>query len=198
MTSALAGIAREQLEAGSAAVVLFLLGVLFVYLLLAAQYESFVDPVIILLAVPLAIMGGLLAQSLRGLENDVFCQIGLVLLIGLSSKNAILIVEFANQLRERDPSLSPAEAVMQAAEIRLRPILMTSFAFILGIVPLVLASGAGSASRQSLGTVVFGGMLVSTFLSLYIVPVLYAVVGNLRESRKGFLHPVRRLARTTD
>jgi HAE1 family hydrophobic/amphiphilic exporter-1 len=189
MTSALAGIAREQLEAGSAAVVLFALGVLFVYLLLAAQYESFVDPVIILLAVPLAIMGGLLAQSLRGLENDVFCQIGLVLLIGLSSKNAILIVEFANQLREREPGLSPTEAIVRAAEIRLRPILMTSFAFILGIVPLVFASGAGSAGRQSLGTVVFGGMLVSTFLSLYIVPVLYTVVRGMRESREGRVEP---------
>lgn len=123
----------------------------------------------ILLSVPVAVMGALLAENLRGFANDVYCQIGLVMLIGLASKNAILIVEFADQLREE--GLSTVRAAVQAATDRLRPILMTSFAFILGIYPLVVAEGAGSASRQSLGTAVMGGMLVSTLLSLFIVPI---------------------------
>src|SRR5207248_10303512 len=129
---------------------------------LAAQYESFSLPFIVLLAVPMAVLGALGAQSLRGLQNDVYCQIGLVMLIGLSSKNAILIVEFAEQLRER--GLTIVEAAIEAARIRLRPILMTSLAFILGVLPLVLASGAGEAGRHSVGTTVFGGMIASTML----------------------------------
>jgi len=119
-------------------------------------------------------LGALLAQSLRGLENDVYCQIGLVMLIGLASKNAILIVEFAEQLQHRGMSL--VESAIQAARLRLRPILMTSIAFILGVLPLVFASGAGAAGRHSVGTTVFGGMIVSTFLNLFIIPVLYLVV----------------------
>jgi hydrophobic/amphiphilic exporter-1 (mainly G- bacteria), HAE1 family len=178
MTYSWSGISLEEQEAGSQAVVIFSLGIVFVFLVLAAQYESFVDPLIILLAVPLAILGALTAQSLRGLENDVFCQIGLVMLIGLASKNAILIVEFANQLQDR--GLSIADAALESAQTRLRPILMTSLAFILGILPLVFAEGAGSASRHSLGTAVFGGMIVSTILSLYIIPVLYIVINTIR------------------
>jgi hydrophobic/amphiphilic exporter-1 (mainly G- bacteria), HAE1 family len=170
------GISLEELEAGSQASLLFALSVLFVFLVLAAQYESFRDPFIILFSVPLAMLGALLAQHLRGLENDVFCQIGLVMLIGLASKNAILIVEFANKLR--DTGLSASEAVVRAAEIRLRPILMTSLAFIMGLIPLVTASGAGAASRHSLGTAVFGGMIVSSLLSLYIVPVIYVLLSK--------------------
>ena len=147
--------------------------------MLAAQYENFLDPLIIMLSVPLAILGAMLAQSLRGLPNDVYCQVGLVMLIGLASKNAILIVEFANQLR--DEGLSITKAAVEASQERLRPILMTAFAFILGVVPLVTAEGAGAASRQSLGTAVFGGMLVATLLSLFVVPILYIVIGTIRQ-----------------
>jgi len=175
------GISRESVESEGKAAILFVLGVVFVFLVLAAQYESFVDPLIILLAVPIAIFGALGAQSIRGLENDVFCQIGLVMLIGLASKNAILIVEFANQLRRR--GLDSERAVIEAAKIRLRPILMTSIAFILGICPLLMAEGAGANSRRSLGTAVFGGMVVSTILNLYIVPTLYVLIKRLREGK---------------
>ncbi|NJN60008.1 MAG: hydrophobe/amphiphile efflux-1 family RND transporter, partial [Leptolyngbyaceae cyanobacterium SL_5_9] len=133
---------------------------------------------IIMLAVPLAILGALSAQLLRGLENDVYCQVGLVMLIGLASKNSILIVEFANQLRET--GLSITKAAVEAAQQRLRPILMTAISTLVGIFPLAIATGAGAGSRQSLGTAVFGGMLVATFLSLFIVPVLYIVVTSLR------------------
>ncbi len=175
------GLSREELESAGVAAVLFGLGTLVVYLTLAAQYESFVLPFIVLLAVPMSLLGALLAQGLRGLQNDVYCQIGLVMLVGLSSKNAILIVEFAEQLRER--GLSIVEAAVEAARIRLRPILMTSFAFILGVVPLVVAAGAGQAGRQSVGTTVFGGMLASTLLNLFFIPVLYLVIEEARERR---------------
>ena len=171
------GVSLEELESGGLAPIIFSLGLLFVFLVLAAQYENYVDPFIIMLAVPLAILGALAAQFLRGFANDIYCQIGLVMLIGLASKNSILIVEFANQLR--DQGLSITKAAIAAAQGRLRPILMTSFATLLGNIPLLIATGAGSSSRQSLGTAVFGGMLVATFLSLFVVPVLYIVVKSL-------------------
>ena len=171
------GISLEEIESGGQAPIIFGLGILFVFLVLAAQYENFIDPVIILLAVPLAILGALLAESMRGFPNDVYCQVGLVMLIGLASKNAILIVEFANQLR--DQGLSITKAALQAAEQRMRPIIMTAVSTLLGIFPLVIATGAGAASRQSLGTAVFGGMVVSTVLSLFVVPVLYIVIATL-------------------
>ena len=130
----------------------------------------------------MAILGAVGAQWARGLQNDVYCQIGLVMLVGLASKNAILIVEFAEQLRAR--GLSIVDAVVEAARIRLRPILMTSFAFILGVVPLVLAGGAGQAGRRSVGTTVFGGMIASTLLNLYFIPILYLIVETARERRR--------------
>jgi HAE1 family hydrophobic/amphiphilic exporter-1 len=176
------GLSLEELASGSTSLILFGLGTLVVYLTLSAQYESFVLPLIVLLAVPTALLGALSAQWLRGLQNDVYCQIGLVMLVGLSSKNAILIVEFAEQLRER--GLPLIEATVEAARIRLRPILMTSFAFILGVVPLVLASGAGEAGRHSVGTTVFGGMIVSTVLNLFFIPVLYLIIEGWRERGK--------------
>jgi HAE1 family hydrophobic/amphiphilic exporter-1 len=168
------GLSYEEIQAGGQTFVLFALGLLVVYLTLSAQYESFVLPFIILLAVPMAMLGALLGQSLRGLENDVYCQIGLVMLIGLASKNAILIVEFAEQLQHKGMGLM--ESAIQAARLRLRPILMTSIAFILGVLPLVFATGSGAAGRHSVGTTVFGGMIVSTFLNLFIIPILYVVV----------------------
>jgi hydrophobic/amphiphilic exporter-1 (mainly G- bacteria), HAE1 family len=173
------GISKEELESGSTAVLLFGLGLLVVYLTLAAQYESFSLPFIVLLAVPMALLGALGAVSLRGLQDDVYCQIGLVMLIGLSSKNAILIVEFAEQLRERGFSI--VDAAIEAARIRLRPILMTSLAFILGVLPLVLARGAGRISRQSVGTTVFGGMIAATTLNLLFIPVLYVMLKGIQE-----------------
>ncbi|MEM7759508.1 MAG: efflux RND transporter permease subunit [Cyanobacteria bacterium P01_A01_bin.40] len=174
------GISLEEVESGGQAPYIFGLGILFVFLVLAAQYENFVDPFIILLAVPLAVLGALLAQSLRGLANDVYCQVGLVMLIGLASKNAILIVEFANQLR--DQGLPLVKATVEAAQQRLRPIIMTAVSTLIGIFPLTIATGAGAASRQSLGTAVFGGMIVSTFLSLLVVPILYVVIGSVAEN----------------
>ncbi|QOV23015.1 efflux RND transporter permease subunit [Anabaenopsis elenkinii] len=174
------GTALEEIESGGLAPIIFGLGIVFVFLVLAAQYENYIDPLIILLAVPLAIFGALVAQSIRGFANDIYCQIGLVMLIGLSSKNAILIVEFANQLRNQ--GLSITKAAVEAAQERLRPILMTAFSTLLGIFPLTIATGAGAGSRQSLGTTVFGGMLVATFLSLFVVPVLYIVIKTASES----------------
>ncbi len=179
------GISLEELESGGKAPIIFGLGIFFVFLVLAAQYNSFVDPLTIMLSVPLAVLGALAAQSMRGLYNDVYCQVGLVMLIGLASKNAILIVEFANQLR--DEGLSLAKAVVQASQERLRPILMTAISTLLGIYPLMVATGAGSASRQSLGTAIFGGMLVATVLTLFVVPVLYIVIGTVQlRVLKGF------------
>jgi HAE1 family hydrophobic/amphiphilic exporter-1 len=178
------GISLEELESGAQTVMLFGLGLLVVYLTLSALYESFVLPFIILLAVPMAILGALGAVMVgsrlyewgygQGLQNDVYCQIGLVMLIGLASKNSILIVEFAEQLQHR--GLGLVESAIEAARLRLRPILMTSIAFILGVLPLVFASGAGAAGRHSVGTTVFGGMIFSTFLNLFIIPVLYILV----------------------
>jgi hydrophobic/amphiphilic exporter-1 (mainly G- bacteria), HAE1 family len=176
------GLSLEELAAGGTSLILFGLGTLVVYLTLSAQYESFVLPFIVLLAVPMALLGALGAQWMRGLQNDVFCQVGLVMLVGLSSKNAILIVEFSEQLRERGIPLM--EAAVQAATIRLRPILMTSLAFILGVVPLVVATGAGENGRHSVGTTVFGGMIMSTFLNLFFIPVLYLIIEGWREHGK--------------
>ena len=181
MTFEWSGLSLEELESGGKASVLFALGLVVVYLTLAAQYESFVLPFIVLLAVPVALLGAIGAQALRGLQNDVYCQIGLVMLIGLSSKNAILIVEFAEQLRAQ--GLSIVDAAIEAARIRLRPILMTSLAFILGVVPLVLAQGAGRAGRISVGTTVFGGMIAATTLNLLFIPVLYVLVRSMVPSR---------------
>lgn len=172
------GISLEEIQSGSLALLIFALGVLFVFLVLAAQYESLIDPLVILFAVPLAILGALGAQMARGYDNDIFCQIGLVMLIGLASKNSILIVEFANQLHAR--GLSYHKAVLESAHTRFRPILMTSLAFIFGIIPLAIAEGAGANSRHSLGTTVLGGMVVSTILSLYVVPVLYLVFNSIK------------------
>ena len=171
------GLSLEEVESSGKAVVLFALGLIFVYLTLAAQYESYVLPFIVLLGVPVSLLGALGGMALRGLTNDVYCQIGLVMLIGLASKNAILIVEFAERLE--DDGLSTLDAAIEAARIRLRPILMTSLAFMLGVVPLMIAKGAGAAGRVSVGTTVFGGMLAATTLNLLFIPTLYVVVRGL-------------------
>ncbi|RKH55526.1 efflux RND transporter permease subunit [Corallococcus llansteffanensis] len=172
------GLSAEQKSAGNTVLVIFALGIVFVFLVLAAQYESFALPFVVMLAVPVAMLGALLLQNLRGLVNDVFCQVGLVMLVGLASKNAILIVEFGEQLRAQGQGV--VESAINAAETRLRPILMTSFAFLFGVMPLMLATGAGASARKSLGTAVFGGMLFSTFVNLIFIPVLYALVEGAR------------------
>ena len=179
------GLTLDEIESSGRALIIFGLGILVVYLTLSAQYESFALPFIILLAVPMAVLGALGLVSWRGLSNDVYCQIGLVMLIGLSAKNSILIVEFAEQLRRKGRSI--AEAAIEAAELRLRPILMTSFAFILGVLPLVFATGAGALGRRSVGTTIVGGMLLSTVLNLIFIPVLYVILSRLL--RRGDVHP---------
>jgi HAE1 family hydrophobic/amphiphilic exporter-1 len=175
------GVTYQELKAGSVAALIFGLAIVFVFLFLAAQYESWSMPFMVILAVPLALLGAVLALWLRGRQIDVYSQVGFVMLVGLAAKNAILIVEFAKHQREEGKSI--VEAAMEAARLRLRPILMTAFAFILGVIPLMIASGAGAAARQSIGTTVFGGMLVATLLSLAFVPVFYAVIERLREGR---------------
>lgn len=174
------GLSYEEIQAGGQSAAIFAIGLLLVYLTLAGQYESFVLPFIVLLGVPLAVLGALSAQWARGLQNDIYCQIGLVMLIGLAAKNAILIVEFAEQLRERGMTI--VDAAIEAARIRLRPILMTSLAFILGVMPLVFASGAGQEGRWSVGTAVAGGMFFATFLNCFFIPVLYVTVQTMRGS----------------
>ncbi|HEY6475014.1 MAG TPA: multidrug efflux RND transporter permease subunit [Polyangia bacterium] len=172
------GLSWEEVRAGHQALVIFVLGLTVVFLVLSAQYESFALPLIIILAVPLALLGALGMQKLRGLSDDVFCQIGLLMLIGLASKNAILIVEFAEHLRAQ--GASKIDAVAEATLLRLRPILMTSLAFLIGILPLVFASGAGANARHSLGTTLFGGLLLSTVLNLFFTPALYVLMESAR------------------
>jgi HAE1 family hydrophobic/amphiphilic exporter-1 len=173
------GVTYQQKEAGNLAPFIFSLAIIFAFLFLAAQYESWANPLSVMLSVPMAILGAAAFTLLRGfiqpMENNVYTQIGIVLLIGLSAKTAILIVEFAKQQHEVEGK-GIVEAALEAARLRFRPILMTAFSFILGVIPLVIASGAGARSRVSLGTAVFGGMLVFTILGVFFIPVLYAVV----------------------
>lgn len=171
------GIAYQELKSGGQSVFIFGLAFLMCILFLAAQYESWTIPFAVVLAIPLGIMGAMSFQLIRGLENNVYAQIGLVMLIGLVAKNAILIVEFAKMRNEQ--GLKPVDAAVEAAHLRFRPILMTAFSFILGVVPLVIASGAGASSRHSLGTSVFGGMLVATILGCYVTPALFVIFHKL-------------------
>jgi HAE1 family hydrophobic/amphiphilic exporter-1 len=171
------GISREEVKAGSLAVVIFALGILAVFLVLSAQYESYTDPIIILLTVPTALLGALVFLGSAGQVLNIYAQVGLVMLIGLAGGNAILIVDLANQkMREGESAL---EAAKFSAKSRLRPILMTAISSLTGFLPLMLASGAGAQSQSSLGLVVFGGLLVATFLSTLVVPVFYVVMKTL-------------------
>jgi HAE1 family hydrophobic/amphiphilic exporter-1 len=166
-------LAYAQKTAGNTGAIAFGLAVVFVFLLLAAQYESVTLPLAIILIVPMCLLAAILGVNLRGLDNNILTQIGLVVLIGLAAKNAILIVEFAKQAEDR--GLSRWDAAVEAAHTRLRPILMTSFAFILGVLPLVIATGPGAEMRQALGTAVFFGMLGVTGFGLIFTPVFYVL-----------------------
>jgi multidrug efflux pump len=176
------GSSYQEKKISSAGVLAFLLGIVFLYLILAAQYERWLMPISIVMAVPFAIFGAVLATYLRGTQNDIYFQIGLLVLAGLAAKNAILIVEFAMQRQAQ--GLKIVDAVVEAAKIRLRPIIMTSLAFTLGVVPLVISSGAGAASRHSIGTGVMGGMIAATFLAIVFIPLFYILVSKLGGKEK--------------
>lgn len=176
------GISLQERKASGQSTYVFAFALLMVFLVLAALYESWSIPFAVILAIPFGILGALLAIWTRDLTNDIYFQIGLVTLIGLAAKNAILIVEFANQRYAAGMSLT--EAALDAARLRFRPIIMTSMAFILGVLPLVIASGAGAASRHSIGTGVFGGMLAATFLAIFFVPLFFVVIGKLMRRDK--------------
>jgi multidrug efflux pump subunit AcrB len=168
---------------GGTSVTVFVIGVLMVFLVLAAQYERWTLPFAVIFAVPFAVFGALVAVFLRGLENDIYFQIGLVTLVGLASKNAVLIVQFA-QLKVRE-GIPLIEAAIEGARLRLRPILMTSLAFIFGVLPLAVSSGAGAGSRHSIGTGVVGGMLFATFVATFFIPLFYVwIVERFGEGKR--------------
>jgi HAE1 family hydrophobic/amphiphilic exporter-1 len=180
-------LAYQERNTGNTATFIFALSVLFVFLALAAQYESWSLPLAIILIVPMSVLSALVGITLQGMDNNILTQVGLIVLVGLAAKNAILIVEFAKQAEDVGDSL--VEAVVKACRLRLRPILMTAFAFILGVVPLALATGPGAEMRQSLGVTVFSGMLGVTFFGLFLTPVFYVTIRGitrrLRPARRG-------------
>jgi len=173
----------QEKKVGSESIVVFALAIVLVFLVLAAQYESLTSPTAVILVVPLAVLGTVVALVMRDFDNNVYTQIGIVLLIGLASKNAILIVEFAAEQRKQ--GLSIVEAAATAAQLRFRPILMTAISSIAGFMPLVVAAGAGAASRQAIGTAVVGGMIAATIMSLLFTPVFYVVMQSLSERLRG-------------
>jgi HAE1 family hydrophobic/amphiphilic exporter-1 len=155
------------------------MAVLLVYLVLAAQYESWITPISVIMVVPTGLLGAIALTSILGMDNNLYTQIGIVLIIALACKNAILIVEFAREIRAKGTSI--LDSAVEAARLRFRPILMTSFAFILGVLPLVIADGAGAGGQRALGTAVFGGMIASTVLAVFFVPVFFVVFQRLSE-----------------
>ncbi|WP_437192542.1 efflux RND transporter permease subunit [Planctomicrobium sp. SH527] len=177
------GMSFQEKRVGGEAIFIFVFAIVLVYLVLAAQYESWILPLAVILVVPLGILGAVAAVAFRGMDNNVYTQIGIVLIIALASKNAILIVEFARELRAKGQTI--IDAAVNASRMRFRPILMTSFAFILGVVPLVLANGAGAAGQRALGTAVFGGMLASTLLAIFFIPIFFVIFQWLDEKFRG-------------
>ena len=174
-------ISYQEKQIGNTAYFIYALSLTLVFLVLAAQYESWTSPAAVILTVPMALVGVLLALMIRGFDNNLYTQVGLVLMIALAAKNAILIVEFARELRAEGMPI--VDAAVEATRRRFRPIIMTSFAFILGVVPMAMASGAGAASQQALGTVVVGGMLASTLFAIPFVPVFYIAMQRISERR---------------
>ena len=171
------GQSRQEKQAGSQATILYAFAILAVFLCLAALYESWSIPLSVILVVPLGVLGVVLATLFRGYANDVYFQVGLITIIGMSAKNAILIIEFAKDLQAQGKSV--IESALAAAHMRFRPIVMTSMAFMLGVLPLAIASGAGSASQRAIGTGVIGGMVVGTALAVFFVPIFFVVVRSL-------------------
>jgi multidrug efflux pump subunit AcrB len=180
-TIAWTGQAFQEKRIGKAAILAFTFAIVMVFLILSANYERWSLPAAVLLAVPFGLLGALTAVYLRNFSNDVYFQIGLLVLIGLAAKNAILIVEFAAQ--EQAKGLSPVDAALEAARLRFRPIVMTSLAFVLGVLPLVLAGGAGAAARRSMGTGVFGGMLAATFIATVFIPLFFVLLSRRKATR---------------
>jgi multidrug efflux pump subunit AcrB len=173
----------QEKQIGSQAIVVFAMALFIVYLILSALYESWFIPFSVVLSIPLGVLGAMAGLMYRGMDNNIYTQVGLVLLVGLGAKNAILIVEFAKANREKGMGI--VDSAVDASRQRLRPILMTAFAFILGVVPLMIATGAGAASRQAIGTAVFYGMLGNTILGLLITPVLYVSIQGVTEKLFG-------------
>jgi multidrug efflux pump len=171
------GLSAQELESGNQAPALYGISILVVFLLLAALYESWSIPLSVIMVIPLGIVGALLATTLRGLSNDIYFQVGLLTTMGLASKNAILIVEFAKDLYEKGMGL--IEATVEAVRIRLRPIIMTSLAFVFGVLPLAISNGAGSGSQHAIGTGVIGGMLSATILAIFFVPLFFVLVEKI-------------------
>jgi multidrug efflux pump subunit AcrB len=186
------GQAFQEKRASSSSIYAFVFAIVMVFLILAALYERWLLPLSVLLAVPFAVAGALAFVTLRGMENDIYFQIGLVVLIGLAAKNAILIVEFAQQAYL--DGMSPVDAALQAARLRFRPIIMTSLAFVLGVVPLVFAGGAGASARKSMGTGVFGGMIIATFVATIFIPLFFVMASR---SRRKPGSPAQQMAKVT-
>jgi HAE1 family hydrophobic/amphiphilic exporter-1 len=176
------GITKDEIGRGNEAVIIFLICLVFVYMILCAQYESFLLPLVVILSLPVGVFGSLLMLKVMGLENNIYAQVGLVMLIGLLGKNAVLIVEFAVQKHRSGETV--LNAAIEGAKTRFRPILMTSFAFIAGLIPLVFATGPGAVGNRTIGTAAAGGMLFGTVFGVIIVPGLYYVFGKMAEKRK--------------
>jgi len=187
------GLSFQEIQSGSQAPILYAISILVVFLCLAALYESWSIPFSVIMVVPLGVVGALLAATMRGLENDVFFQVGLLTTVGLSAKNAILIVEFARELQMTE-KMGPIEAALEAARLRLRPILMTSLAFILGVMPLAISNGAGSASQHAIGTGVIGGMITATFLAIFMIPMFFVKIRAIFSGEKEDVDEALRLA----
>ncbi|HYG19207.1 MAG TPA: efflux RND transporter permease subunit, partial [Ohtaekwangia sp.] len=190
-TVGFSGLTREEISAGGQTTFIVILSILFVYFILAAQYESYLIPLAVLLSLPLGIMGAYVTTKFAGLQANIYFQIAMIMLLGLLAKNAILIVEFAMQRRKSGMSIT--EAAFEGARVRLRPILMTSFAFIIGLLPLVFAGGIGAAGNNSIGTGAVGGLLIGTILGVFLIPILYILFQWLQEkvSRKKVLPGTR-------
>ncbi len=186
-TIAYSGTSYQEKNASGTGEIAFIFGLIFVFLILCAQYERWLMPLSVLSAVPFAVFGAVVATTLRGLDNDIYFNIGLVMLIALSAKNAILIVEFAQHLHEKEGK-GIMESAIGAAKLRFRPIIMTSLAFSIGVLPLVLSTGAGSAARHAIGTGVIGGMMAATFIAIFFIPLFWSYVARLSQwiqSKKG-------------
>jgi len=176
------GLSYDEAKRGNEALYIFIVVLIFIYLVLAAQYESFIIPLAVILSLPAGVFGSFLLIKAMGLANDIYAQMGLIMLVGLLGKNAVLIVEFAVQKHQQGATV--LEAAIEGARVRFRPILMTSFAFIAGLIPLVVATGAGAIGNRTIGSSSLGGMLLGTVFGVIIVPGLYFIVGTIAEGRK--------------